>query len=617
MFASRRFNARLLFVMATIALPRPILPHSSASDIDSPVTPPRSLEGPGHATQSQICPTALPNKHIPICPTGPSRSDEVGTPPSSPGDVNGAAAEQQRSLLFPPDAFVFLEDGSIRVYEINASQLAEALDFALCQPLPAPDLMFPWLHGLHPQNQLQLTFFMGRKRPSAKAPSCTRGILLVKTDGDLCSARLRGAVAPDEFMSHGTFPRFIDPDPADGFSVRNFQIQTAKWALVSDIVVYGEDAAANEQLAWDIATAQQYHREQQQTAPGQEHQSQFNTFMCTSPFKTFEDNHSDIVAVDSDGFATGKVLDFVQQERNEMWNMTQASEISQNVFMGPTPEPESPEEQAFDILIECSDLGRLNPANLRALAKCASKPDGPTHIEFPSSGSILPPTWSHDEADAIIETCHLIYRLSHGLQFSPSAHELQEDCDHNINDISDGIQGEPYKILIHCADGYTESTMLGIAYLSYSSGQAVPDAWLDLHTSKNRNFFAYPTDVALLTAIAPRLLQESPLCHGKSLEEITCMVREEPKWLPGLDGSLPSRVLDYLYLGNLGHANNPDLLRELGIGQILSVGETASWREGDLEDWGPENVYVVHGVQDNGIDPLTEEFPNCLDFIGK
>ncbi|KAG7151272.1 Dual specificity protein phosphatase PPS1 like [Verticillium longisporum] len=57
-----------------------------------------------------------------------------------------------------------------------------------------------------------------------------------------------------------------------------------------------------------------------------------------------------------------------------------------------------------------------------------------------------------------------------------------------------------------------------------------------------------------------------------------------------MDGSFPSRVLDYMYLGNLGHANNPELLRSLGIGQILSVGEMSMWRDGELEQWGTDNV---------------------------
>ena len=126
--------------------------------------------------------------------------------------------------------------------------------------------------------------------------------------------------------------------------------------------------------------------------------------------------------------------------------------------------------------------------------------------------------------------------------------------------------------------------MLAIAYFSYSTGRPIPDAWLDLHTLKQRNFFAYATDVALLSAIAPRLLRESPVCSGKSPGEITALVNAKPRWFAGLDGSLPSRILDYMYLGNLTHANNPTLLKELGIGQILSVGEVAIWQDDELEE---------------------------------
>ena len=159
--------------------------------------------------------------------------------------------------------------------------------------------------------------------------------------------------------------------------------------------------------------------------------------------------------------------------------------------------------------------------------------------------------------------------------------------------------------------------MLAIAYYSYSTGCPVPQAWVDLHREKKRNFFAYPADVALLSAISARLLHESPMCPSLSLQDIASLVKSEPSWFAGLDGSLPSRILDYMYLGNLGHASNPDLLRALGIGQILSVGETAMWKDGEHERWGEENVCMVDGVQDNGIDPLTDEFERCLEFIGE
>ncbi|KAG6040193.1 hypothetical protein E4U41_001335 [Claviceps citrina] len=597
--------------MATIALPRPIPSHSTCPDVESPLTPPHSLEKANRSVKSQHYLDPLPNKHIPECPAGPPKPDSAQTPPASPSSVHESLS--QRSLLFPADSYVSLQKDSLHIYEIDSSQVAAALDFTSRQPLPSADLMFPWLHGLHPKNQLQQAFFMGRRRVMRKPPVCTRGVLLVKADGDLSRARLKGAVSPLEFMHADPYPKFVEADPQEGFSVRNFHIQTAKAAMVSDVIIYGEDLAESKKVAWEVATAQSRQRQSQLSQCTSA--VQYNTFFCVSPYSEFEKNERDIVAVDSNGRATGKMLDFAQQERSEMWDMTRTSEISHNVFMGPTPDQSSLEEAGFDILIECSDLGRLRPSALRQVVEAGTTfgQGSRLHFDFPSSGSILPPTWSQYEADGIVETCKWIYHLSHGTR--PDANQEETKSPEPAN--NEPGRWPQRRILIHCADGYTESTMLGIAYYSFSTGEPIPRAWLHLHTLKRRNFFAYPTDVSLLTSIAPRLLKESPLCGGQSLAQMTALLTNEPKWLPFLDGSFPSRVLDYLYLGNLGHANNPHLLKELGIDQILSVGETASWRDGELDEWGSDNVYVVQGVQDNGIDPLTDEFPGCLEFISK
>ncbi|WQF81477.1 Putative Dual specificity protein phosphatase [Colletotrichum destructivum] len=592
--------------MATIALPRPIPPHRPTSTVGA--VPSISLEPIGAAQVS------VPNKHLPVCPPGPVPAEEPNTPPPSPPRDDEQI--QQSSLLYPPSKFSKYESGSVAVYTICPADVAAAVDYISRQPLPDPNQVFPWFHGLHPHNHIQQAFFIARHRSLRKTPTCVRGVTLVKADGDLSVARLKGAIAPQEFIHLTAAPDFLDVDPRDGFCVRNFQIQAAKAAMLSDIVVYGEDDAAVRKLGLDIATAQlrwrQRHETQGHTIP------EYNTFLCAAPFKDFENDHKEIVAIDTQGRLTGNVLDFFQQERKEMYNMTKASEISHNVWLGPTPDPTSGEEDHFDVLIECSDVGRLNPSALRTLAESRVEPTQRPYIDFPSSGSILPPTWSQAEADGILETCKWIYHLAHGTLPAMDKSGTDVDGDTDMTDQGEPapVSPRPRKILIHCADGYTESTMLAIAYFSYSTGQGIADAWLHLHTSKKRNFFAYPTDVALLTCIEARLLHESPLHSGKSLRDITALIKEPP-WLPGLDGSLPSRVLDYMYLGNLGHANNPDLLRALGIGQILSVGETSMWREGELEEWGTENVCVVQGVQDNGIDPLTDDFERCLDFIDR
>lgn len=611
--------------MATIALSRPVAPHRSSS-LTSTIT----LDN--HPSQ---CPVPVPNKHIPVCPPGPIPQEEPTTPPPSPGKEEDQLG---RSLLYPPDKYPCVAMGRLSLFKVDADDVAAALDHIARQPLPEPSQVFPWLHGLHPANQIQQAFFMARKRALRKTPPCLRGITVVKADSELNVSRLKGAISPHEFLHlGGPDAEFLDIDPKDGFSVRNFQIQTAKSAMTSDIIVYGDDDVAVRKLGWDVAAAQQRWRERHQA---QRHPLPvYNTFICVSPFAEFEEKHPEIVAVNSAGLLTGNVLDFFHQERREMYEMTRASETSHNVWLGPTPDSGSDEEQAYDILIECSDLGRLNPAALQAVWQAPDDETKQYHLDFPSSGSILAPTWSHAEADGILETCAWIYRLAHGTDAPTQNNHLQPTPDTDgdtpmspappppLPQTSTSTPPfRPRKILIHCNDGYTESTMLAVAYHSFALGLPVPHAWLDLHTTQHRNCFAYPSDVALLSAIAPRLLLSSPARAASASassdpssawEEMAELVKaDEPRWFTGFDGSFPSRVLEYMYLGNLGHANNPDLLRAMGIGQILSVGETAMWRDGELEAWGEDNVCLVQGVQDNGIDPLTDEFERCLAFIG-
>lgn len=304
----------------------------------------------------------------------------------------------------------------------------------------------------------------------------------------------------------------------------------------------------------------------------------------------------------------------VNWERREMCTMSKASKIANNVWLGPTPDstlcPASEAENGrdeFDIYIEASDLAA--PPDQQTLERLAEmSASAPQHLEFPSSGSIMPATWSQTEVDSLMDTCQWLYRLANPeAEFSGSSEERNADGDIEMQ----SLPPRHRKILIHCTDGYTESTLLALAYFMYAEGIPVHQAWLRLHCEKQRNFFAYPSDVALLTSIQPRILSESPR------DPIDLALNTEPAWLSRMDGSLPSRILSYMYLGNLGHANNPELLKELGIKRVLSVGEPVSWTKEVRESWGTENLLFIDRVQDNGVDPLTEEFGRCLNFIGK
>ncbi|KAK5003080.1 hypothetical protein LTR28_010615 [Elasticomyces elasticus] len=77
-----------------------------------------------------------------------------------------------------------------------------------------------------------------------------------------------------------------------------------------------------------------------------------------------------------------------------------------------------------------------------------------------------------------------------------------------------------------------------------------------------------------------------------------------------------------MYLGNLSHANNSELLCELGIGQVLSIGEPVSWSEEVKSVWGRDKLMFIEQVQDNGVDPLTEvmdklelSFPKAYCYV--
>ncbi|KAI7341480.1 tyrosine protein phosphatase 1 [Hortaea werneckii] len=693
------------------ARPAPV-PHQPASSTSSQLSINTSQAG---------SPKAVPHKHIPYCSPGPRpTAHQLDTPPASP--PSSSPLVETTSLLYPPSGFDKITDEP-PIYSISAEKLSQAIDHLATQPLPAAEQVFPWLHGLHPENQLQLAFFTARKKSLRRTPKCLRGLTIVKAGGDLSHSRLKGAIAPDEILCPVKPGRdrkseegeFLDVDPKEGFSVRNFHIQTCKMATVSDLVVYRDYQTPQEEaerLARRLARAQTaWQRKTDGSAFGG---SMFNTFIVSDEYLKIEAVYPDLVALDADGCMAASTIDFFHAERVEMCSMTAASEISHNVWLGPTPDPSVDlqssalpsssaatrpnEPPSFDIMVEASDMAQIpEPKAFRLLddllqrkANAELAENAIPQLEFPGSGAILPPTWSQAEVDGLLATCEWIYRQAHTPPSSSSSSPVSKrrdsklslgdgsvasaDTDTDIDEDGDipmsssssssspttttpkGPEG--HRILLHCTDGYTESSLLALAYYMFAEQVPAHTAWIRLHRERGRNFFAYATDVALLRAIQPRLLQASPkysvaaggeggvggaggeVGGGAGLADTLCP--PTPEWLEKMDGSLPSRILDHLYLGNLGHANNVDLLRELGVGQVLSVGEPVGWGgcedheeeedggegvkgvgegvEGDDEEGGKRKKrsiewMFVDQTQDNGVDPLMGQFGRCLEFI--
>lgn len=107
-------------------------------------------------------------------------------------------------------------------------------------------------------------------------------------------SKLKGAVAPDEILKcysgDEDTGEFLDIDPREGFSVRNFQIQACKMATVSDIVVYGDNntpRAEIEDLAKRISRAQALWQRKIEGVPQGERS--FNTFVVSGKWRISQD----------------------------------------------------------------------------------------------------------------------------------------------------------------------------------------------------------------------------------------------------------------------------------------------------------------------------------------
>ncbi|KAL9596472.1 MAG: hypothetical protein Q9219_005778 [cf. Caloplaca sp. 3 TL-2023] len=546
--------------MATVAIVQPP-PRQTP-------TPPPSLS----LETSDLGHGVIPNKHLPYCSPGPAplAQNTPATPPASPPTPQSEA--RPLSLLYPPDPHPKVS-ASPPVYVIQPATLAAALHQSASQELPDPKYIFPWLHGLHPENQIQLAFFTAKKRALRNVPRCFRGITILKAGGSLARSKVRGTLAPEEVLSPEASHNdsFLEVDPREGFSVRNFQIQAAKTAVISDIVVYRDDDASEKSL----------HRLAKRLSKAQITWRVRNTFG--------------------------------EQELPKF----HASEIAKNVWLGPTPDSalcpitnETRSEPDFDIFVEASDLAQ-SPEHQTLEYVGELSLNQPQRLEFPSSGSIMPQKWPKaGPLDPLTQMCQWIHLMAD----PAAASDLIEDEPDQDGDIPmKTLHPRPRKILIHCTDGYTESSLLALAYFMYAERIPVHEAWLRLHCEKKRNFFAYSSDVALLSSLQARILELSTGPNNGILGSL----QDEPAWLSRIDGSLPSRILPYMYLGNLGHANNPQLLRAMGIRRVLSVGEPISWTKGQKESWGARNLLFVDRVQDNGVDALTKDFERCLDFIAR
>ncbi|GAA6007718.1 hypothetical protein JCM11491_003939 [Sporobolomyces phaffii] len=493
-------------------------------------------------------------------------------------------------------------------------------------------------------------------------------------------------------------------------NLRHFALQGPKYATVSDIVVYGENGIDESvvETARQAREAMDYERAKR-GGKG----LKYNVYIIAQPFSVFELEHPNLVAFDSHGYARNH-LNFFDREKEEMRSLTEATEIGENVWLGNSQDV--PLASCHGRLLSSdSTSSLLNDGNPRSFAVCIE-----THDSAPLQSSDLLGQVEHalDVLQEQGQAYEDVHRLLRGEEvFEAKTTILRPQVDdvvhlealsspialggsqrartsfvHKIVDLAFWIRDQacppyhtnrlPRRVLLHCPDGYTETSLLALTFIMVSRRCHAAEAYIYLQEDCERSFFVYPADRETVLKLEHRvsdILAREDEEEDRAIEwhnhrrvESAGMERSDSGFVdstedpasaenkpislpervemrlssPSLDpwffgqtfeGHFPSRILPYLYLGNLNHASNALMLKEIGITHVVSLGESALnppsppsfsfsktlnnesnvpqnslWLE---ERLGNISVLDLKNFADDGIDSIQPHFDEAIAFI--
>lgn len=663
-------------------------------------------------------------------------TDSMGVDQES-GDVSAAAASygDNNSSSFPD----FCGRMLARPWEAQPSHSILTSTLYPCELLHVPEPVLGEGERNRPRSSTSASELPS---PSKLSSSSSYKRLSGPTSSPSSSPALGSADGDSEFSAGAgaaTAPRprpkasFVQPRQASGVSLRNFKIQAAKYATISDIVLYSpvglHDGVV--ELAMHFRDAQEeVYQDRLQRGLGS---LRYNVFIVTDSFDVFERKFDHLIAVDSQGHQRHSVA-FLDREREEMNRLTKATEIDPNVWLGcqkdvPPVQPEdhgvthvfdSSNPLGFNFCIEAHEmafmpgeetlqratqyLDTLERTTMPTASNKYGSSEGQDYFGLyegvPRAASLASPPPSpttsiiHLECAANSQSCNNTEALNR------MADDIIDFCawikSYACPDLAQVQAGaaRARRFLLHCGDGYTETSVMALSYLMFSRELSLPDAYLDLQHRAERSFFLYGRDLPLLKRVDEKLSfvrkmvrqaeeeaqmrarmvqkpkpkhsfpwlstssdEHKSTAHGRmqSASEVGAASFSEPSswakslaaaasglvspssssssntsqsqhrkslsfasagpcvlgkygrskrsstsssssaastldldeqedataarhaWFhnPRFEGSFPSRILPFLYLGNLNHAMNADMLHELGITHVVSVGESA------------------------------------------
>lgn len=565
--------------------------------------------------------------------------------PGAPSDTAAWGLRHANLDVYPPIDTSDLSTDSVPVRLASAPPVrgVSAAQFAAMYTdyttLDVPhEVVFPYLYCGHHGPTAQTRFFSASGVVPAPA---YRGLTVVRVGDELeaCAkqlpaqndeepplappaqrALLLASQAPEETLRYvpargpvdAHDARFRHQPAARRVSTRNFQAQSINYTMVSDVVVYSPagltDAARSVALAFRYAQQQYWHERLVERLGG----LRYNVFVITEPFDALERACPELVAVDAQG-RPRNALDFLQREQDEMYRMASVSRIDTNVYLGPSRD--------FRPNIALAQDAPYTGAPTFSIGLDAFEGNDPPTTTFLRSAAESFAAFDRDVAlgrRVQVPTAHLecptgALSWQHPHETDGAARDILTLCawlEAHVSPAHCRYPRTARRALIHCADGYTESSVLALAYLMHAQGLRLVQAYLQLQLRAERPFFVFGKDLELLRAVEARVHGAPAPTHDDWLDDAH------------FDGSLPSRILPFLYLGNLGHARNARLLRAIGITHVVSVGECVADEDDDdphslaaARRAGQIEVHNVTNVADDGTDSLRAALCDAVEFV--
>ncbi|KAI9321737.1 hypothetical protein BX666DRAFT_2073950 [Dichotomocladium elegans] len=555
------------------------------------------------------------------------------------------------------------------IYWITMDQYVAMRDKYRSTPLPSSSTMFPWLHGVDGQSNQQNLYFGVRR---CLAPR-HRDVMLIH-DGSTSTTWLRDAVGADQIL-HPSEDMFLATSSSNSsIQLRNFHLQVPRYATLCDLVVYGTHDTLV--LANRLARAQAVLRSARiaaiektiksagKRAAKDANDLQYNVFIIKGTLKM--EPPEVIQMAHPELRSPGKEMSFEERERQAIRSMSKASEITPHVWAGNTQDVPVSEDDDDD----ASVVELLNPHRFSICIEAHDLADMP----LPSTLTLATETLKEVPMDALPQE---IIHFDVYSTFVAQSSEAFEDFYSKLYFLLQFIDLQTSagrNVLIHCADGYSESSMIVLAWIMYKHHLRLPEAYLFLEAK--RSFFVYAPDIPTLLWIESNLQADNDdddddemamsieddrrmgsgsigegsasgaardhrqlyddaflndrqltsrhaqgsndmwmtqMIDGQMVPPVSEAIRTQFGWFysPRFEGTFPSRILPFMFLGNLNHATNPAMLEALGITHVVSVGEHAD------VDATRFKLLFLDRLYDDGINSIHPRLEETMLFIGK